>query len=116
GPPTRRGRPGAGDPPAERAWRDETAHLGVRFDPLHRGPGLRVRDVIPDSPADLKKTRIQAGELVVAIDGTPVDATSDVTKVLNGQPNREIAVKVKAADGKERDVTLRPISYGAVRS
>jgi tricorn protease len=115
GGPGRRGRGAPTEPASERGWRDETAHLGVRFDPLYRGPGLKVRDVIPDGPADHKKTRSQAGELVVAIDGTPVDPATDLTKVLNGQPTRDITVKVKAADGKERDVTLRPTSYGAVR-
>jgi tricorn protease len=110
--PTRRGR---GGPAAEPGWRDETAHLGIRFDPLHRGPGLRVRDIIPDGPADQKKSRIAANEVIVAIDGTPVDSDTDLTTILNGQPNREIAVKVKAADGKEREVTIRPTSYTAVR-
>src|SRR5581483_12471776 len=110
GPPTRRGRPGPaiGGDPAERGWREETAHLGVRFDPFHHGPGLKVRDVIPDSPADQKRSRINAGDLVVAIDGTAVDSETDLTTVLNGVPNREVTVKVKAADGKERDVTIRP--------
>ncbi|HEX4591912.1 MAG TPA: hypothetical protein VH120_18380, partial [Gemmataceae bacterium] len=98
GPPGRRGRGApAGAEPTTGPWRDETAHLGVRFDPLYHGPGLKVRDVIPEGPADHKKSRILAGETVIAIDGTPVNPDSDLTTVLNGQPNREIAVKVKAA-------------------
>lgn len=113
------GRRGRGGPPTAEpstgAWREETAHLGVRFDPLHRGPGWKVRDVIPDSPADHKKCKILAGETVLAIDGVPVDSNTDLSKVLNGPPNREVRVKVAAADGKERDVTIRPTTYAAVR-
>ncbi len=119
--PGRRGRPGPTPPAAPGAeaatttWRESTAHLGVRFDPAHRGPGLKVRDVIPKGPADQKRSRINAGELVVAIDGTPVDPAMDLTRVLNGPPGHELAVKVRAADGAEREVTIRPIGYVEAR-
>ena len=45
-------------------WAITTAHFGLRFDPSYQGPGLKVRDVIPDTPADHKTTRIRAGEVV----------------------------------------------------
>jgi tricorn protease len=126
-PPMRRGRPGpaptpaptpavpGAEPTSSGSWSETTAHLGVRFDPAHRGPGLKVRDVLPNGPADHKRTRIAAGELVVAIDGTPVDPATDLTRALNGPPGREVAVKVRAADGQERDLTIRPIAYAAAR-
>jgi tricorn protease len=121
----RRGRPGpTPTPPAvpgaepsapAGTWSETTAHLGVRFDPAHRGPGLKVRDVLPNGPADNKRAHIAAGELVVAIGGTPVNPAMDLTRVLNGPPGREVALKVRAADGQERDVTVRPISYPEAR-
>lgn len=36
-------------------WSETTGHLGVRFDSTFAGPGLKVRDVLPDGPADLKR-------------------------------------------------------------
>jgi tricorn protease len=103
------------EPTADRNWRPVTPHLGVRFDPDHKGPGLKVRDVLPEGPADQKRSKINPGDVVVGIDGTPVDAGMDLTRVLNGPPNRDVRLKAKDADGKERDVTVRPITYTAAR-
>ncbi len=45
------------------------------------------------------------------IDDTPVDPNMDLTRVLNGPLARDVHLRVRGADGKERDVSLRPISY-----
>jgi tricorn protease len=116
-PPVRRGRGAPPDEPAAGAtWRETTAHLGVRFDPSFDGPGWRIRDVIPAGPADQKKSRLAAGEIILSIDGKDVDRKSDPTTVLNGPPSRDFALKVKGTDGKERDVVIRPTSYAAIRT
>lgn len=97
-------------------WRPTTAHLGVRFDAEFQGPGLKVRDVVPNSPAMDEDSRLHAGDVILSIDGTPVDPAMDLTTVLNGRSQRDILLVVKSADDKERDVVIRPTSYGAVRS
>ncbi|MBT7095995.1 hypothetical protein HN937_01395, partial [Candidatus Poribacteria bacterium] len=97
------------------AWRDVTAHLGIRFDPAHTGDGLRARDVLPDGPADRHGSRVAAGETVVSIDGSPVDASMDLTTVLNGPLERDVRLVVRDADGEERDVVIRPITHRAAR-
>lgn len=102
--------------PSERStWQITTAHLGLRFDPEHRGPGLKVRDVLPDSPADQKRSRILPAELVLSIDDTTVDPSLDLTSVLNGPLERDIRLVVRDGNNVERKVTLRPISYSAAR-
>lgn len=101
--------------PPERTWREETAHLGLRFDPSFTGPGWKVRDVLPKGPASRKESRVEAGEVVLKVDGQDVTPTTDMSAVLNGQPERDITLRVKSAAGAERDVTLRPISYPAAR-
>lgn len=95
-------------------WTEATAHLGVRFDPTYRGPGLRIRDVLPQGPADDVRSRLSPGEIIVSIDGRAVDPAMDLTKVLNGPPARDIQLKVKNSRGEEREVVLRPLSYDAV--
>ena len=97
-------------------WRETTAHFGLRFDPEHRGPGLKVRDVIYDSPADQEKTRILAGEIVLSINGKSVDPDLDMTSVLNGRSERDVVLQIRDSKGKDRKVTLRPISFGLARS
>lgn len=98
------------------AWKPETAHLGLRFDPKHKGPGLLVRDAIDNGPADKDNTRIKPGEVVLSIDGTAVDPDVDLTTILNGRLDRDISLQVRSDDNKERTVTIRPISLSAARS
>lgn len=99
----------------ERTWHDETAHLGLRFDPTYAGPGWKVNDVIAKGPASRKESRIEAGEIVLKIDGKDVSLGVDASLLLNGHPERDIVLQVKSAAGAERDVTLRPISYSTAR-
>lgn len=101
--------------PAAGRWRETTANLGVRFDPAYAGPGLKIRDVIPGGPAEHKKSKLAAGEIIVSIDGQAVDLSKDLAAVLNGPAARDIALKVKGTDGKERDVVLRPTNVTEVR-
>lgn len=99
-------------------WRPTTVHLGVRFDDSFKGPGLKVKDLIPNGPATDEDSLIEAGEIILSIDGTSVDPAMDLTRVLNGRANRDVHLKVRAAgkDGAERNVVLRPTSYGRARS
>ncbi|CAK8985888.1 Tricorn protease homolog 1 [Durusdinium trenchii] len=101
--------------PSKSDWRDVTAHLGLRFDPEHNGPGLLVRDVIREGPSDREESHIFAGETVLSIDGTTVDPGMDLSEVLNGYLERDIELRISDADGNERTVVLRPITYGAAR-
>lgn len=113
---TRRGRGAAPTPQETRGPVEGTAHLGVRFDHTFAGPGLRVRDVLPRSPAAQKRSQIKAGEVILAIDGKNVGPDTDLTAILNGPLARDISLKVKDAQGNERDLVLRPISYIQARS
>jgi tricorn protease len=98
--------------------RDTTAHLGVRFDASFAGPGLKIRDVLPGSPADKKRSRLHAGDVIQKIDGVEVSRDMDLTLVLNGPADRDITLAVQGPSspgGKLRDVALRPISYSAAQ-
>ena len=111
-----RGRAGGrgGAPTEGGEWSIVTAHLGLRFDPEYKGPGLKVRDVIPDGPTDKKATKVEPAEIIASIDGTSVDPSMDLTTVLNGPIDRDVKLVVKDAEGKERTLTIRPMPYGAV--
>lgn len=103
------------DPALGTKWSESTGHLGLRFDETFAGPGLKVRDVLPASPAEHVRSLIKPGEIVVAIDGKSVNPKSDLTAALNGPPNRELSVRVKDAQGVERTVSIRPISFSQAR-
>jgi tricorn protease len=96
-------------------WREITRHLGVFFDPAYEGPGLRIRDVVPDTPADEERHRLEAGEVILAIDGVEVGPHTRLARVLTGPAEREVVLKVRGAEDAERTVTFRPTTYGSVR-
>lgn len=102
---------GGGGGSETREWRDETVHFGLRFVQDYNGPGLKVRDVILESPAWKEASRIEPGEIVLAINGTEVDPAMDLTQVLNGQRDEDWTLKVQSVEGKEREVSIRPISF-----
>ena len=100
------------------AWRPVTVHPGVRFVKDFKGPGLKIKDVIPNGPAEDEASLLLPREIILSIDGINVDAAMDLTTVLNGRLDRDLRLKVKAADKEAavREVMLRPTTFGSVRS
>lgn len=102
--------------PDKKGPRDQTPHLGVRFDHTYRGPGLKVRDILPTGPADKPRSKLRPGEIIQKINGVPVDLGKDLPGILNGPLDRELDLSVESPDGKTRDVVLRPITYFAAQA
>lgn len=97
-------------------WNTVTAHLGLRFDDDYNGPGLKVKDRLPKGPADKANSKIEAGEIVLRINQSPVDNSMDLTGILNGPLDRIITLRVADKDSIERNVPIRPITYSAARN
>lgn len=51
--------------------------LGLNFDRNYNGEGLKVTYVLPHGPADKKETLIEAGDIILSIEGTPVSRTQN---------------------------------------
>jgi len=66
--------------------------------------------IVPDTQADRVRAGIVPGEVVLSIDGTPVDPALDLTTVLNGRMDRDVRLVVADAAGKERTVVVRPVT------
>lgn len=92
------------------AWNPTTWHLGLRFDPQFDGGGLRVRSVIRGGPCARARSRVLAGETVLALDGIPLSAATDLDRLLSMDEVRDVELSVRGADGKERTVTVRPVA------
>ncbi len=101
---------------SRKTWNERTAHLGCRFDPSWKGPGLKIKDIIRKSPAAMKKSLLRPGEIILSIDDQNVDPGLEIASVLTGLPSRDIRLLVKGADGEEREVILRPTTYRFVRT
>lgn len=93
-----------------------TARLGIAPDPAHRGPGVRVADVMPDGPADQAGSKIAVGEYLMTLDGQEISDNEHVSELLNGREGERITLTVnnEPKHEGERTVSLKPISGGAL--
>ncbi len=87
-----------------------SGRLGVRYDrEEYESTGkLKVREVIPLSPADVAK--IRAGEFIVAIDGKPITPSTNIDALLEYKNGKRTVVTVD-----KRDVVVQPIEGPAER-
>jgi regulator of sigma E protease len=104
--------PRAGDPPVTRAlaigqltvsdWEGNVpAALGLRSD---FGPPI-VGEAVAGKPGE--RAGIRAGDRIVAIDGAPVRAPSDVALVTNAKPGVPLTFSLER-DGAVRDIVVTP--------
>jgi C-terminal processing protease CtpA/Prc len=104
------------NPPGDTV-RQTTGQIGVRFDrDEHESRGaLKVREVIPLSPADV--ARIHVGDYLIAVEGTPVTATTNFDSLVEYRaPKRTVVTIASSADGaNKRDIVLQPIETPAGR-
>ena len=97
-------------------WYPVVAHLGLRFDPAHRGPGWKVRDVLRDGPADLARRGIRAGDLVTEVDGVKTDGAQDPAQVLLGPADRKVAFTFgHPGEPATNTVRVKSVSWSAAR-
>jgi len=64
------------------------AELGLEFDPLTSGPGLKVTNVMPRGPADYEEIDIEAGDWVLEINGTDVSTSMNYWSLLDDMVSR----------------------------
>jgi tricorn protease len=91
--------------------------LGLRFDreEYEAKGALRVTEVIPLTPAALGN--IKPGEYLFAVDGTRVDAHTNLDQLLAYKIARRVVLAVaSSADGaQKREVVVRPVNGGTER-
>lgn len=77
----------------------QTADLGLMFDPKHPGPDLKVLEIIKGGPADQRGINLRAGDRILAIDGVALSASTNVSKLLNDKVGEVVTLQVAAPDG-----------------
>jgi len=87
-----------------------TGMLGLWFDESYTGKGLKVAAVLPKGPCDHERSRLKPGDILTAIDGTPVSWDVNIHKLLNDKVGEKVILSVRNRDGKQREVVVRPIS------
>jgi Tol biopolymer transport system component/C-terminal processing protease CtpA/Prc len=93
---------------------DETAALGFFPDPAYAGDGVRILEVIEKGPLQKEGTRIKAGVVIEAIDGTRVAAGADWYPLLNHKADTPVRLALlDPATGSRWEESVKPISWAA---
>lgn len=90
-----------------------TGRLGLRFDraEYERAGRLRITDVVPLGPGALAGD-IEAGDYLLAVDGTPIDAHVNLDALLEHQVGRRVELTMATTpDGENRrEIAIRPVN------
>lgn len=100
-------------PPSE----EKTAHPGMIFRDQDAGDApLTIKHVIAGSPVATLEPPPQTGDLIVRIAGEAVNNGSPLHKFFAGAEDRPLPMVLRGADGRERVIELRCISYQKARA
>ncbi|WP_439622991.1 S41 family peptidase [Gemmata sp.] len=91
-----------------------TADLGLIFDEAHRGPGLKVAEVLKHGPADKRGLNIKPGDVVLGIDRVDLTGTVNVSRLLNNKTGEGVLLDV-TSDPKDPKAKRRVEVIGASR-
>ncbi|MDD2600159.1 MAG: S41 family peptidase [Kiritimatiellae bacterium] len=100
----------------QHAWQEQTFHPGLIFDPDHKGEGWLVKEVVLEGPAHRSDYAFAPGDLILAVNGTPVSPMSDPTEVFNGHARSTLSLEVFSNTNKVESVKLQPESFQDIRA
>jgi tricorn protease len=94
---------------------DVTAHPGLVFQDDEKPGPLVIARVVAGSPVAMLEDAPEPGEQVVRIAGREVDNRTPPHRIFNGVGTSPLPLVVRGADGAERTLELRCISYPQAR-
>ncbi len=90
---------------------DNTASLGIFIDESYTGKGLKIKEIMKNSPLDNAKSKVKAGMVIEKIDGQEISSEEDFYQLLNRKAGQMTLLSF--ADGNNRfEETIKPISRG----
>ena len=91
---------------------DATASLGLFMDYAHEGPGMKIVEIIEGGPLDKAGLDIQAGDVIEKINGVLLRSNQDIAFFLNRLAGKFTLLDVRKKNGKQVQLTVKPISLG----
>lgn len=74
--------------------------LGVLFDNSHKGKGVKIAEVLPGSVLTIADPEIQAGDVILAVDGKAIEEGTPWYEALKDKAGDRILLKVKKHKGE----------------
>jgi tricorn protease len=92
---------------------DATASLGLLYDEMYDGNGLKVMEVLEGGPFTNALTKIKKGVIIERVDGEDVSNSFDWAKLLNRKASKNVLLSLYDPETKQRwDETTKPITQG----
>ncbi|CAH0997649.1 Tricorn protease [Emticicia aquatica] len=85
--------------------KEATGLLGAELIPTNSG--VKVNHIVPETPADKEKSKLNEGDIITAVNGESVNDTENFYQLLNGLVNEKVLLTVKSTDGKIRETAIR---------
>ena len=82
--------------------------LGAFYDNTYEGDGLMIKEIIKGGALYVQHPEIKAGDIITAINGQPVAAGEDWSKLLKGKGGQKIVITVKPKGKKEQELFIEP--------
>jgi len=96
-------------PPRKEGPREPSGHVGAIFD--FQGKKIVLKRIIAQGPLDFYRDKIKPGQVLTAIDGQPVDASTNLWRKLNGKIGERVLLTFRdESTGRETTVKVKPIS------
>jgi tricorn protease len=86
-----------------------TGRIGIITDSEYKGEGVRIKEVIPGSPAALLDVPLNVGEIILAISGEYI-GDKNYYKFLRRTSGNDILIKTN-----RKEVKLKPVTPGKIR-
>ena len=87
-----------------------TANLGVFFDLTWAEDGLKVSEIVAGGPFDKASSKLEAGDVIMAIDGVKILKDMDYYPLLDRKAGKRTLLNVRKASGEVIDIVTVPIS------
>ena len=91
-----------------------TANLGVFFDLEWKGKGLKVAEIIAGGPFDKASSELEAGDVILSVDGISIEAGEDYYPLLDRKAGKRVLLGVKKSSGEEINVVTVPVTESKI--
>lgn len=94
---------------------DRTAELGLFTSYIEGKKGLKVDEILVNSPFDNFKSKLQVGDIIEKIDGEEITDNADHYELLEGKAGKNTLVSIYSpASGNRWDEVIKPITSAAL--
>lgn len=92
---------------------DATASLGLLYDEMYTGNGVKVMEVLSGGPFTNAATKIRKGIIIEKIDGEAITSDMDWSRLVNRKTGKNVLLSLYDPETKTRwDEATKPISQG----